>query len=47
MTPEIADRVIRRRAETGGFLSAEEMAVDADIPPDVLPQMADYTIFLS
>ncbi len=46
MTPEMADRVLRRRAETGGFVSAEEMAVDADIPPDVLPLMADFTIFL-
>ncbi|MEO3825266.1 helix-hairpin-helix domain-containing protein [Actinomadura sp. B10D3] len=46
MTPEIAGRIVARREETGGFLSAEEMAVDADIPPDVLPQMADYTIFL-
>ncbi|WP_067805483.1 ComEA family DNA-binding protein [Actinomadura formosensis] len=46
MTPEMAGRVIRRREEHGGFVSAEEMAVDADIPPDVLPLMADYTIFL-
>jgi hypothetical protein len=27
-------------------VSAEEMAVDADIPADVLPLMADFTIFL-
>ncbi|WP_433474771.1 ComEA family DNA-binding protein [Spirillospora sp. CA-142024] len=46
MTPEFADRIVRRREQTGGFLSAEEMAVDADIPPDVLPQLAEYTIFL-
>ncbi|NKZ02593.1 helix-hairpin-helix domain-containing protein [Actinomadura latina] len=46
MTPEMVDRVIDRRAEQGGFLSVEEMAVDADIPPDVLPEMADFTIFL-
>lgn len=46
MTPELADRVVRVREERGGFVSAEEMAVDADIPPDVLPLMADYTIFL-
>lgn len=47
MTPEMVERVVRRRDEQGGFLSVEEMAVDADIPPDVLPQLADYTIFLS
>ncbi|TDD28415.1 helix-hairpin-helix domain-containing protein [Actinomadura sp. KC06] len=46
MTPELAERVVRRREEHGGFVSAEEMAVDADIPPDVLPEMADFTIFL-
>ncbi|GAA4334570.1 ComEA family DNA-binding protein [Actinomadura luteofluorescens] len=46
MTPEIADRIVRRRGETGGFVSVEEMAVDADVPPDVLPQLADFTIFL-
>ncbi|MES9539088.1 MULTISPECIES: helix-hairpin-helix domain-containing protein [unclassified Actinomadura] len=45
-TPEIADRIVRRREQTGGFVSAEEMAVDADVPPDVLPLMADFTIFL-
>lgn len=46
MTPEIADRIVRRRAQTGGFVSVEEMALDADVPPDVLPQLADFTIFL-
>ncbi|MFA1542288.1 helix-hairpin-helix domain-containing protein [Actinomadura monticuli] len=46
MTPEMVDRVLHRREEQGGFLSAEEMAVDADIPPDALPEMADFTIFL-
>ncbi|WP_243718873.1 helix-hairpin-helix domain-containing protein [Actinomadura sp. 7K534] len=46
MTPEMVERVVRRREEQGGFMSAEEMAVDADIPPDALPQMAEYTIFL-
>ncbi|MEV4671196.1 MULTISPECIES: helix-hairpin-helix domain-containing protein [Actinomadura] len=46
MTPEIAERVVRHREEHGGFVSAEEMAVDADIPPDLLPEMAEFTIFL-
>ncbi|NDU75819.1 helix-hairpin-helix domain-containing protein [Actinomadura sp. DSM 109109] len=46
MTPETAERVVRRRVQTGGFVSVEEMAVDADLPPDVLPQLADFTIFL-
>ncbi|OLT24541.1 hypothetical protein BJF79_45095 [Actinomadura sp. CNU-125] len=46
MTPELAQRVIERRAETGPFISVEEMVVDADLPPDVLPQLADFAIFL-
>ncbi|MGI5206460.1 ComEA family DNA-binding protein [Spirillospora sp. CA-108201] len=46
VTPEIADRIVRRRVQTGGFVSVEEMAVDADVPPDVLPQLAEFTIFL-
>ncbi|MFG2087821.1 MULTISPECIES: ComEA family DNA-binding protein [unclassified Spirillospora] len=47
MTPAMVERVVSRRGEQGGFMSAEEMAVDADIPPDALPQMAEYTIFLT
>ncbi|MFV2173805.1 ComEA family DNA-binding protein [Actinomadura sp. LOL_016] len=46
MTPELAERVIERRAATGPFISVEEMVVDADLPPDVLPQLADFAIFL-
>jgi len=46
MTSEMVERIVQRREEQGGFVSAEEMAVDADIPPDVLPQIAEYTIFL-
>ncbi|WP_131735717.1 ComEA family DNA-binding protein [Actinomadura roseirufa] len=46
MTPELTERVIRRRDLQGAFVSAEEMAVDADIPPDLVPQLAEYTIFL-
>ncbi|SNS31208.1 Helix-hairpin-helix motif-containing protein [Actinomadura meyerae] len=46
MTPEIAERIVRHREEHGGFVSAEEMAVDADIPPDLLPEMAEFTIFM-
>jgi hypothetical protein len=46
MKDEFVDRIVRRREQQGGFVSAEEMAVDADIPPDVLPEMAEFTIFL-
>ncbi|MFD0685709.1 helix-hairpin-helix domain-containing protein [Actinomadura fibrosa] len=46
MTAELVDRVVARRHEQGAFLSAEEMAVDADVPPDALPRIAEYAIFL-
>ncbi|RFS86106.1 helix-hairpin-helix domain-containing protein [Actinomadura spongiicola] len=46
MKPEFVERIVRRREEQGGFVSAEEMAVDADLPPDVLPAMAEFTLFL-
>lgn len=35
-----------RRGEQGGFVSAEELSVDADLPPEVLPKLAEYAIFL-
>ncbi|WP_395111436.1 hypothetical protein [Actinomadura sp. SCN-SB] len=43
---EIIDRIVRRRTEQGGFISAEEMAVDIDLPPGLLPQIAEYAVFL-
>ncbi|GAA4233914.1 hypothetical protein GCM10022254_37540 [Actinomadura meridiana] len=46
MKAEFVERIVRHREQQGGFVSAEEMAVDADIPPDVLPEMAEFTIFL-
>ncbi|WP_067466698.1 helix-hairpin-helix domain-containing protein [Actinomadura macra] len=46
MDAELAERVIRRRDAQGAFVSAEEMAVDADLPPDILPQLSEYSIFL-
>lgn len=46
MTPELVERVVARRDEQGTFMSAEELAVDADLPPDIVPQIAEYAIFL-
>ncbi|MFF5264224.1 helix-hairpin-helix domain-containing protein [Actinomadura viridis] len=42
----LVERIVRHRAEHGGFLSAEELAVDLDLPPALLPQLAEYAIFL-
>ncbi|GAA4076505.1 MULTISPECIES: ComEA family DNA-binding protein [Actinomadura] len=46
MTPELVDKIVRRRDEQGGFISAEEMSVDVDLPPGLLPQLAEYAVFL-
>jgi hypothetical protein len=43
---ELIERIVRRREEQGGFISAEEMAVDIDLPAARLPQLAEYAIFL-
>ncbi|WP_067489047.1 ComEA family DNA-binding protein [Actinomadura hibisca] len=46
MTPDLVERIGRRRREHGGFISAEELAVDVDLPPDRLPKIAEYAVFL-
>jgi DNA uptake protein ComE-like DNA-binding protein len=46
LTDEYVQKVIRVREETGTFVSVEELAVNADLPPDLLHRMAEYTIFL-
>ncbi|MEV4253656.1 helix-hairpin-helix domain-containing protein [Spirillospora sp. NPDC049652] len=46
LTPELADRIVRHRAEHGGFVSVEELAVDVDLPPALPPKLKDYAIFL-
>lgn len=46
ITTEQVERIIRRREDQGGFVSAEELAVDADLPPDLLPHLLEYAIFL-
>ena len=46
MTEELAERILRVREDRGGFVSVEELAVDADLPPDLVQGMAEYAIFL-
>ncbi|MEW2355288.1 helix-hairpin-helix domain-containing protein [Spirillospora sp. NPDC029432] len=46
LTDEHVERIVRRREEQGGFFSAEEMAVDIDLPPALLAQIAEYALFL-
>lgn len=46
ITPEQAERLIRAREHCGGFISAEEAAALADLPPDLTPRLAEYGVFL-
>ncbi|WP_240487133.1 ComEA family DNA-binding protein [Actinomadura flavalba] len=46
MTDELVERIVARRSEEGGFLSAEEMAVEIDLPPAVFQRVADLTLFM-
>lgn len=46
MTAELVERIVQARERQGGFVSVEELAVDADLPPDLTPRIAEYVIFL-
>jgi hypothetical protein len=46
MTDELIQRVLRIRTNQGGFVSAEEMGVDADLSPDLVLRIAEYAIFI-
>ncbi|MEV5746465.1 helix-hairpin-helix domain-containing protein [Actinoallomurus sp. NPDC052308] len=47
VTPELVDRIVRCRAEHGAFISAEELALQADLPPRIVPDLAEYGLFLT
>ncbi|GAA2425400.1 hypothetical protein GCM10010191_42120 [Actinomadura vinacea] len=46
VTPELAVKIERVRAETGGFMSAEELAALAGLPPALTSEVADYAVFI-
>jgi hypothetical protein len=46
VTPELAEHIAQVRDHVGGFSSAEELAATADLHPDLLPEIAEYAIFL-
>lgn len=46
ITPDLAARIVHVRTDTGGFISAEEVAAMADLPPALTPQIAEYGVFL-
>jgi hypothetical protein len=46
MTEELVEKVLSVRKEQGGFVSVEELAVDADLPPALVQSIAEYAVFL-
>lgn len=46
ITPELAVRIERVRGETGGFMSAEELAAVAGLPPTLTADLGDYAVFI-
>ncbi|MFI0407261.1 ComEA family DNA-binding protein [Actinomadura sp. 3N508] len=46
VTPDLAARIERVRAEAGGFMSAEELSAVAGLPPDLTGDLADYAVFI-
>lgn len=46
LSPELVHKIVTARAEQGSFISAEELAVHADLPPDVVPGLVEYGLFL-
>ncbi len=46
MTPQLVERVVDVRASHGGFTSAEELALAADLPPQLTAEIADHSVYL-
>ncbi|WP_174564939.1 helix-hairpin-helix domain-containing protein [Actinomadura chibensis] len=46
LTQEHVRRIVRLRRETGGFTSAEELAMLADLPPHLTPVLKKHAVFL-
>lgn len=46
MTDALVQRILKVRENQGGFVSAEEMGIDADLPPDVVQRISEYAIFI-
>lgn len=46
MTPALARRTVRERAQAGGFSSVEDFGLILDLPPGTVDQMRDTAIFV-
>jgi hypothetical protein len=46
LTYEMVEAIMRVRTGNGGFVSAEEMAVHADLPPSIVAEIGEYALFV-
>jgi hypothetical protein len=46
LTDDEIERIVRLRAEHGGFVSATELGVHAELAPDLVNRIDDYAVFL-
>ncbi|GIH22338.1 hypothetical protein Aph01nite_06480 [Acrocarpospora phusangensis] len=46
MTPDLVDRVLHARRETGLFASAEELSITLDLPVDLNDELGEYSVYL-
>ncbi|GAA0958720.1 ComEA family DNA-binding protein [Actinocorallia libanotica] len=46
VTPEMAEHIVKVRAQVVGFSSAEELSAVASLPPHLTPEIREYGIFL-
>lgn len=46
VTWEMAERIVAAREASGGFISAEDAALAADLPANIVADLAEYTVYL-
>jgi hypothetical protein len=46
MTPDLVDRVLSARRDSGLFTSAEELSVTLDLPVDLNDELGEYSVYL-
>src|SRR3569833_607042 len=46
LTYEMVDRIVRTRAQSGGFVSTEELVVHCDLPPSVVSEISEYALYI-
>ncbi|MCW2881858.1 MAG: hypothetical protein JWQ95_5958 [Sphaerisporangium sp.] len=46
MTTELAERVVEARTNVGSFISAEDVSIAVDLPPQLTAELLELTIYL-